>query len=136
MWKTLKGANNNNDNPKNPKRHLPGILTFVTTVIVMMSLNYVLRKCKIVYKLTESREMINQFMWLRYLPRMKKKVETLIQTIIIYSQDIRMEFEIKICALVITKQRKEKERQWNKFKKNGKALRYLEKKKTANTLEN
>ena len=50
-------------------------------------------------------------MILRYLSKMKKELETLLQTIRIYSQVIGMEFWIEKCAMVIIKKKgKEKRR--------------------------
>ena len=44
---------------------------------------------------------------IKLLAKNKKKLETLVQTIRIYSQDAKMEFGIQKCALLIMIERKE-----------------------------
>ena len=38
-----------------------------------------------------------------YLQKIKKELETLIHAVRIYSQDIRMEFDIEKCAMILIK---------------------------------
>ena len=56
----------------------------------------------IIYKLSKWQEKINHLMDIK----MKKKMETLIQALRIYSQDIRIEFGIEKCAMLIMKSNK------------------------------
>ena len=67
-------------------------------VIAMMPLNYILRKCTGGYKFTNSQEKINHLMYMddiKIFAKNEKELETLVQTIRIYSQDIGMEFGIE-----------------------------------------
>ena len=75
----------------------------------MMSLFRILRKCTEGYKLTKPREKINRLKYIddiKLFEKNKKELETLIQTIRIYSQDTGMEFGIEKCAMLIMKNRK------------------------------
>ena len=70
----------------------------------MMPLNHILRKCTAGYKLIRSQEKINHLMYMddiKLFAKNEKELETLIHTVIIYSQDIRMEFGIEKCALLV-----------------------------------
>ena len=56
------------------------------------------------YKFTKSQEKITYFMYMdniKLFAKLEKELETLIQTIKIYSQDIGMEFCIGKCARAI-----------------------------------
>ena len=67
-------------------------------VIAMMPLNQSLRKCTAGYKLSKSQEKINHLMYrddIKLFAKGEKELETLIQTVRIYSQDIGIEFGIK-----------------------------------------
>ena len=69
-------------------------------VIAMKPLNHILRKCTRSYKFTKLQEKINHFMYMddiKLFTNNEKQLVTLIQTIRIYSQDIEMEFGIKMC---------------------------------------
>ena len=72
----------------------------------MMPLNHIFRKCTVGYKLSKSQEKINYLMYMddiKLFAKNKKELETLIQTVRIYSQDIGMEFGIDECAMLIRK---------------------------------
>ena len=64
----------------------------------MMPINHVLKKSSAGYKLSDSQENINHLMYMDDI-----KLETLIQTMRIYSQDIGMEFGIEKCAVLVVK---------------------------------
>ena len=62
-------------------------------IIAMMPLNHMLKKCTGGYKFTNSQEKINHLMYMDHInifPKNEKELETLVQTIRIYSQDIGM----------------------------------------------
>ena len=63
-------------------------------VIAMMTLSHVLRKCTAGYKLSKSQENINHLMYknIKLLVKNEKELETRMQTVRIYSQDVEMEF--------------------------------------------
>ena len=75
-------------------------------VIMMMPLNHIPRKCAGGYKLSKSQEKIINMDDIKLFAKNKKELETLIHAIRIYSQDIRMEFGIEKCALLIMKSAK------------------------------
>ena len=63
----------------------------------MMPLNDILRKCTTGNTLSKSQEKINHLMSMdniKLFAKNKKELETIIQTVRIYSQDIRIEFGI------------------------------------------
>ena len=69
----------------------------------MMPLNHIHRQC-IGFKLTESQENINHLIYMddiKLLAKMEKDLETLIQTVRIYTQDTGMEFDIEKFVLLI-----------------------------------
>ena len=72
----------------------------------MMLLDHILRKCTAGYKLSGSREKINQLMYMdgiKLFAKNEKELETLIHAVRIYSQDIGMEFGIEKCAMLVMK---------------------------------
>ena len=67
----------------------------------MKPLNHILRKYTGRYKFTKSQEKINQLIYtddIKLFAKNEKELETLIQTERVYSQNIRIEFDIgKMC---------------------------------------
>ena len=73
------------------------------SIIAMMTLNYILRKCTGGYKLSRSQEKINHLMYIddiKLFAKNEKELKTLIHANRIYSQDIGMEFGIEKCAML------------------------------------
>ena len=71
-----------------------------------MPLNHILRKCTDGYKLSRSQEKINHLMYMddiKLFAKNEKELETLIDTVRIYSQDIGMEFGIEKCTMLVMK---------------------------------
>ena len=71
------------------------MFSLLLLVIAIMSLNYILRKCIEDYKLTKLQETINHLMYMdniKLFAKNEKELETLIQIIRIYNQEIGMEF--------------------------------------------
>ena len=69
-----------------------------------MPLNHILWKCTAGYKLIKSQENIYFLMYMddiKLFAKNKKELETLIQTVRIYSQGIEMEFKLCWTLLVI-----------------------------------
>ena len=67
-------------------------------VIAMIPLNHILRKCTARYNLSNSQERINRLMYMdniKLFAIIEKELETLIQTVRIYSRDIGREFGIE-----------------------------------------
>ena len=71
-----------------------------------MPLNHILRKCTAGYKLSRSQEKFIHLMYIdgiKLFARMKKKLETLIRAVRIYSQGIGMEFGIGKSVILVMK---------------------------------
>ena len=69
-----------------------------------------LRKCIVGYKLSKSQEKNTHLMYLddiKLFAKNEKELETLLQIVRIYSQDIRMEFGIEKCAMLVMKSSKQ-----------------------------
>ena len=78
-------------------------------IIAMMPLNHILRKCTAGYKLSRSQE-VNHLMYMddiKLFAKNKKELETLINAVRIYSQDIGIEFGIGKCAMLVMKSGKQ-----------------------------
>ena len=81
-------------------------LSPIQFIIAMIPLNHILRKCTAGYKLSRSQEKINHLMYMddvKPFAKNEKEVETLIQIVRIYSQDIGMSFGIEKCAMQVMK---------------------------------
>ena len=75
-------------------------------VIATMPFNHILRKYTAGYKLSKSQEKINYLMYMddiKLFARNEKKLENLIQSVRIYSQDIGMEFSREKCTMLVKK---------------------------------
>ena len=84
------------------------VLSQLLIIISMMPLNYRLKKCTGGYRFTKSQEGINHLMYMddiKLFAKMKE-ISRLIQAIIKYNQDIRMEFGIEKYAILIIKSEK------------------------------
>ena len=74
--------------------------------IAMMPLNHVHGKCTSGYNPSKSQEKINHLMYMneiKLFAKNEKELETHIQTVRIYNQDIGMEFGIEKCAMFVMK---------------------------------
>ena len=81
-------------------------LSPILFVIAMMPLNHILRKCTAGYKLSKSQENINYLTYMddiKLFAKNEKELETLIQTVRIYSKDIKVEFGIEKCTMLVFK---------------------------------
>ena len=81
-------------------------LSSLLFIIAMMSVNHILRKCTVGYKLSRLQEKVNHLKYMddvKLFAKNEKELETLIHTIRIHSQDIGMEFGIEKCALLVMK---------------------------------
>ena len=79
-------------------------------VIAMLPLKHILRKCTAGYRLSKLQENINHLMYtdnIKCFAKNEKELETLIQTVRIYSQDIGMEISIEKCATLVMKSGKQ-----------------------------
>ena len=85
---------------------MQGLSYGIIIIIAMMPLNHILRKCTAEYKLSRSQKKINHLIYMddiKLLTENEKGLETLIHVVRIYCQDIRMEFGIEKCAILVMK---------------------------------
>ena len=76
-------------------------LVFVLSLIL---LSLILRKAKVAYEFSESKEKINHLLFmddLKLYSRSEKGLDSLVQTVCVFSEDIGMEFGIKRCAMLV-----------------------------------
>ena len=79
-------------------------LAILLFAIAMILLSYILWKSTGGNKSTKSKDKINDFMYMgdiKLFAKSKTELDTLIQTIRIYCQNIGMEFDIEKCAMLI-----------------------------------
>ena len=70
----------------------------------MIPLNFISRKAKAGYEFSGSKEKINHLLFmddLKLYSRNEKELDSLVQTIRIFSKDIGMEFGIEKCAMLV-----------------------------------
>ena len=103
----------------------------------MMLLNHVLRKCTAGYQLSKSQKKINPlvYMDIKLFIKNEKELETLIQTVRIYSHDIEMEFGIDKSAMLEMKSRKQQTTEGIKLPKSRENRNSQRKRKRTNTWE-
>ena len=75
-------------------------------IIAMMPFNHILRKCTAGYKFSRSQENNSYLMYMadvKQFAKDEKELETLMHAVRLYSQDLRMEFDIGKCAMLVMK---------------------------------
>ena len=78
-------------------------------VLAMIPISLILKKAKTAYELSESKEKINHFLFMNNLKlysRSEKGLDSLVQTVHVFSEDIGMEFGIEKCAMLVTEKGK------------------------------
>ena len=73
-------------------------------VLVLIPLSLNLRKAKAAYEFSESKENINHLLFmdnLKLFSRSEKGMDSLVQTVRVFSEDIGMEFDIEKCAMLV-----------------------------------
>ena len=87
-------------------------LTPLVFVLALIPLRLILRKAKVAYEFSESKEKINHLLFLDDLKlycQSEKGLDSLVQTVCVFSEDIVMEFDIeKFAILVMEKGKKVK----------------------------
>ena len=71
-------------------------------VLALIPLSLILRKAKAAYEFSESKEKINNLLFmddLKLYSRNEKGLDSLVQTIRVFSEDIGMEFGVAKCAI-------------------------------------
>ena len=78
-------------------------------LVFVLPLILILRKAKAAYEVSESKEKINHLLFmddLKLHSRSEKGLDSLVQTVCVFSEDIGMEFGIKKCAMLVMEKRK------------------------------
>ena len=73
-------------------------------VLALIPLSLILRKAKAAYEFSESKEKINHLLFmddLKLYSRSEKGLDSLVQTVHVFSEDIGMEFDIEKCAMLV-----------------------------------
>ena len=77
--------------------------------LALIPLGLILKKTKAVYEFSESKEKINRLLFmddLKLYSRREKGLDSLVQTVCVFSRDIEMEFGIEKCAMLVTEKGK------------------------------
>ena len=72
-------------------------------VLALIPLSLILRKAKVAYEFSETKEKINHLLFrddLKLYSRSEKRLDSLIQTVCVFSEDIGMEFGIEKYAML------------------------------------
>ena len=78
-------------------------------VLALISLSLILTKAKAAYEFSERKEKINHLLFiddLKLYSRSDKDLDSLVQTVRVFSEDIGMEFGIENCAILVTEKGK------------------------------
>ena len=79
-------------------------LSLLVFVLASIPLSLILRKVKAAYEFSESKEKINHLLFmddLKLHSRNEKGLDSLVQTVRVFSEDIGMEFDIEKCAMLV-----------------------------------
>ena len=73
-------------------------------VLALIPLSLILRKAKAAYEFSESKENINHLLFmddLKLYSRSEKGLDSLVQTVCVFSKDIGMELAIEKCVMLV-----------------------------------
>ena len=79
-------------------------LSPVVFVLALIPLSLILRKAKVAYEFSKSKEKINHLLFmddLKLYSRSEKGLDSLVQTVRVFSKDMGMEFGIEKCAMLV-----------------------------------
>ena len=79
-------------------------LSSLVFVLALIPLSLILRKAKAAYEFSESKEKINHLLFMDDLmlySQSEKGLDSLVQTVHVFSEDITMEFGIEKCAMLV-----------------------------------
>ena len=97
-------------------------------VLALILLSFILRTVKAAYEFSESKEKINHLLFINDLKlhsRSEKGLDSLVQTVCVFSEDARMEFGIEKCAMLVMEKGKICKVSWYKLP-NGKVIKSLQ----------
>ena len=78
-------------------------------ILALIPLSLILRKTKAAYEFSESKEKINHLLFmddLKLYSRSEKGLDSLVQTVHVFSEDVGMEFGIEKCTMFVTEKGK------------------------------
>ena len=78
-------------------------------ILALIPLSLILRKAKAGYESSENKEKINYLLFmddLKLYSRSEKGLDSLVQTVHVFSEDIGMEFGIEKCAMLVMEKEK------------------------------
>ena len=84
-------------------------LSPLVSVLALIPLSLISRKAKAAYKFSESKEKINDLLFiddLKLYSQSEEELDSLVQTVRVFSEDIGMEFGIEKCAMLVMKKGK------------------------------
>ena len=84
-------------------------LSPLVLVLALIPLSLILRKAKTAYEFSESKEKINHLLFmddLKLYSRSEKGLDSLVQIVCVFSEDIGMEFGIEKCAMLVMEKEK------------------------------
>ena len=73
-------------------------------VLALIPLSFILKKAKAVYEFLENKDKINHLLFmddLKLYSRSEKGLDSLVQTVRVFSEDIGMEFGMEKCAMLV-----------------------------------
>ena len=79
-------------------------LSPLVLVLALILLSLILRKVKAAYEFSESKEKINHLLFmddLKWYNGSEKRLDSLVQTVCVFSEDIGMEFGTEKCAMLV-----------------------------------
>ena len=79
-------------------------LSSLVFVLALIPLSLILRKTKAAYEFSESKEKINDLLFmddLKLYSRTEKGLDSLVQTVCVFSEDAGMEFGLEKCAMLV-----------------------------------
>ena len=79
-------------------------LSALVFVLALIPLSLILRKVKAAYEFSESKEKINHTLFiydLKLYSRSEKGLDSLVQTICVFSEDVGMEYDVEKCAMLV-----------------------------------
>ena len=79
-------------------------LSLLVFILALIPLSLILRKTKVAHEFSESKEKINHLLFmddLKLYSRNEKGLDSLVQRVCVFSEDIGMEFGIEKCAILV-----------------------------------
>ena len=101
-WKVMLCSENSELDEAEIKRGIFQVL--LVFVLALIPLSFILSKAMATYEFSESKEKINHLLFmddLKLYSRSEKGLNSLVQTVRVFSEDIGMEFGIEKCAMLV-----------------------------------